>query len=110
MAPIAALNGFRPTEDWRSRANCTEFDIDDFMPTGTHGRYRNEVKEACQTCPVRQQCLQTALESPWPPYGLWAGMSARELERLWANRHPNYRTVMANLGIPTLDHDREHVA
>lgn len=113
MAPIAALRGLRPSSEsaaWRTRANCTSFDVDDFMPTGTHGRYRNDVKQACETCPVRQQCLETALNSPWPPYGLWAGKSARELERLWFNQHPNYRTVMANLGVPTTEDQQQEVA
>lgn len=112
MAPIAALHGLQPTTDtngWRTRALCAQrgFTPEDFMPTGTHGRYRNDVKQACEQCPVREQCLQTALDSPWPPYGLWAGMSARELEPMWANQHPNYRTAMANLGVPTLDQQEE---
>ena len=98
MAPLTA-----DSIDWRTRGNCTSFDPDEFMPTGTHGRYRNDVKRACETCPVREKCLQAAIDSPWPPYGLWAGLASRDLIQMWANNHPNYRTRMAELGVPTLD-------
>lgn len=103
MALIPAMTGYRPTpepEAWRTRANCAQFAPEDFFPTGRQGRYREEVKDACRSCPVRDQCLQTALDSPWPPHGLWAGLSSREVERLWWSHHPNYRTYTHELGLP----------
>ena len=98
-----------PSHDWREYALCRQrgFSPDDFMPSGTQGRYRQDAKRACADCPVREQCVQSAIDSPWPPHGLWGGLASRDLVQLWANHHPNYRTRMAELGIPTLDQDQE---
>ena len=46
---------------------------------------RSEQKEAisiCRSCRMIDNCLQTALEFR-PEFGIWAGMTAQELEEMW---------------------------
>ena len=71
---------------WRKQAACIDLPPESFFPDG---RPREDVKAVCKGCPVRAQCLETALSSPWPPAGIWAGMSRNQLEPLWQQRHPD---------------------
>lgn len=74
--------------NWRSRAACLRSEPDSYFP---EGRPAKEPIEVCATCPVRQQCLETALNSPWKPYGIWGGLTTRELWPMWTSRHPRSR-------------------
>lgn len=69
--------------EWRKRAACRYEDMDSFFPKG---RPRASRKQVCLGCPVREQCLEWVLSSPWPPAGIWAGMDPKELEALWWER------------------------
>lgn len=56
-----------------------------------NGRPRATVKkELCPTCPVRQQCLEWALNSPYEPYGMWAGFDQDEVRVMWYRKHPGW--------------------
>lgn len=70
--------------DWRKDAACLRSRAN-FFP---NGRPSTEPLKSCDGCLVREQCLETALSSPWRPYGIWAGMTAAQLEPLWRERHP----------------------
>ena len=72
---------------WRALAACGNKDPERFFPAG---RPSNEAKSPCGDCQVRETCLETALASPWEPYGIWAGMSPKELRPLWRQRHPGW--------------------
>ena len=72
-------------DDWQKDAACGG-EGDRFFPAGG-GRPRKELAEQCQTCPVQTQCLNTALESPWRPYGTWGGKTAAELIPLWESQN-----------------------
>lgn len=48
-------------------------------------------KNLCPTCPVRDACLQWALESPWKPEGMWAGLDQAEVQAMWLSAHPGAR-------------------
>lgn len=48
-------------------------------------------KKLCPQCPVRQQCLDWALSSPYEPYGVWGGLGQDEVRAMWFSRHPGSR-------------------
>ena len=59
-----------------------------------NGRPRSEVKKnKCPSCPIRQQCLEWALSSPYEPYGVWGGYGQDEVRAMWFTRHPGNRGV-----------------
>lgn len=69
---------------WRRDALCQQAEVDEFFP---NGRPPQRLKAMCAQCPVRQECLESALDSPWQPYGIWGGLSSSELMPQWAARH-----------------------
>lgn len=87
-----------PDSDWRMRAACRNRPADDFFPKGRPGEKN---LSPCHDCPVREQCLEFALASPWRPEGIWAGLTTTELAPLWAERHPRQRhaDALALLGL-----------
>lgn len=70
--------------EWRQRALCNEAGLEDFFP---NGRPPARLKETCAECPVRSECEEFALASPWAPFGIWGGKTSTELMPAWANRH-----------------------
>jgi hypothetical protein len=68
---------------WRQDALCDKRG-DEFFP---EGRPPQRLKETCAKCPVRAECEEFALESPWQPYGIWGGKTSTELMPEWASRH-----------------------
>ena len=84
------------TAAWRRRAACARADaevVEKFFPSG---RPANEPKSICAECPVRQECLEFALASPWQPAAIVAGMDPKELAPLWRQRHP-YDTAQGEI-------------
>jgi WhiB family redox-sensing transcriptional regulator len=66
---------------WEDYAVCRQFDPDLFFP-GKNGKEQNEremIRVACRVCPVRQRCLDYALSRPEPQYGVWGGLTERQL-------------------------------
>lgn len=66
--------------DWRHNAVCREEDPELFFPIGDSGPAFLQIEEAksvCRRCPVREQCLQWALESGQND-GVWGGLSEDE--------------------------------
>lgn len=75
--------------DWMELARCKGTHTDLFFPdvaTASSAVYRN-AKEVCQECPVRQDCLQFAVEN-----GIREGM--------WGGRSPNERRGLRDLALP----------
>ncbi|MEE1795746.1 WhiB family transcriptional regulator [Streptomyces sp. BE308] len=71
-------------ENWRMRAACREVDPDLFFPIGSTGPalvQTEDAKAVCATCPVREQCLQWALENGQDS-GVWGGMGEDERRAL----------------------------
>jgi WhiB family redox-sensing transcriptional regulator len=85
--------------NWRSRAACSAENRDKFFPQGAPSK---EPLDLCAECPVRQTCLETALNSPWKPYGIWGGLTHKDLWPMWAKRHPRRRPheIAQYLGLP----------
>ncbi|HEU0257569.1 MAG TPA: WhiB family transcriptional regulator [Microbacteriaceae bacterium] len=70
------------TEDplaWQADALCAQTDPEIFFPE--KGGSTREAKKICEQCPVRQQCLQYALQND-ERFGIWGGLSERERRRL----------------------------
>lgn len=70
---------------WRSRAACLEIDPRTFF--SDRGRPRNDAARPCSGCPVRNECLEAALASPWRPAGIFGGLTPSVLAPLWEARH-----------------------
>lgn len=85
---------------WPERSACREVDPAALFPE--NGRPSRKILDSCAACPVREECLATALESPWLPYGAWGGLMQNEVQTMWFARHPQNRsdseTVLAALG------------
>jgi WhiB family redox-sensing transcriptional regulator len=68
---------------WRSKAACRGMDGDLFFPEG--GPPSDLVKLACDSCPVKADCLEEAIETR-ELRGIWAGTTGRERQRIWRRR------------------------
>jgi WhiB family redox-sensing transcriptional regulator len=66
--------------NWQHRAACRDEDPELFFPIGNSGPALLKIEEAksvCRQCPVREQCLQWALETGQDA-GIWGGLSEDE--------------------------------
>ncbi|KUH40005.1 MULTISPECIES: WhiB family transcriptional regulator [Streptomyces] len=71
-------------ENWRQAAACRHEDPDLFFPVGTSGpavMQAEEAKKICGRCPVREQCLQWAVETG-QDFGVWGGANEDERRTL----------------------------
>lgn len=69
------------TGDWRDEALCRHEDPELFFPVGTGPEAQEQTREAqavCRRCPVREPCLEWALETGQTS-GIWGGCSERDL-------------------------------
>ncbi|MFF1451216.1 WhiB family transcriptional regulator [Streptomyces sp. NPDC058274] len=79
-------------ENWRDAAACRSVDPDLFFPVGTSGPALLQIQEAkavCRGCPVRDACLQWALDTS-QTIGVWGGTSENE-RRALKRRMPSRR-------------------
>lgn len=73
--------------DWRNQAACRSQDPELFFPIGTTDRALAQLQRAkavCQSCPVREPCLEWALRSEpiGQESGVCAGLSEAERRAL----------------------------
>lgn len=68
-----------PEDSWQSEALCSQTDPDAFFPE--QGSSGGDAKSICASCPVRQECLEYALEND-ERFGIWGGLSELERRRL----------------------------
>lgn len=64
---------------WLRGASCQGVDADLFFPP--RGAPAKEAKALCGRCPVRQECLDYALDHG-ERFGIWGGMSERQRRRI----------------------------
>ncbi|MTE22749.1 WhiB family transcriptional regulator [Microbacterium sp. ZXX196] len=64
---------------WQSEALCSQTDPEAFFPE--KGGSTRDAKRICDSCDVRAQCLEYALEND-ERFGIWGGLSERERRRL----------------------------
>jgi WhiB family redox-sensing transcriptional regulator len=83
-APVVArqLREDSPPE-WHLRAACQYTDPELFFPDGggpaaAAAVQADQARGVCASCPVRRNCLTHALRGP-ELYGIWGGLSEREL-------------------------------
>ncbi|MEW2162835.1 WhiB family transcriptional regulator [Streptomyces sp. NPDC007084] len=84
-------------DNWRDSAACRSVDPDLFFPIGNTGPAVLQIQEAkavCEGCPVREACLDWALESG-QSVGVWGGTSETERRSL-ARRRSRRRTQDAS--------------
>lgn len=79
-----------PRELWMDDAVCAETAPDIFFPE--KGGSTRDAKALCQSCGVRQQCLDYALERD-ERFGIWGGLSERERRRVARGTRPRPRFV-----------------
>ena len=70
---------------WRDRAACKGTDLNRFFPV--KGEDVETAKAICQTCPVRSECLNYALDHTIQ-FGIWGGMSENQRRRMRRNGRP----------------------
>lgn len=69
--------------DWRDLAECQNHDAELFFPIGETGAYVRQIeaaKDVCFTCPVRERCLEWAMDTR-EPAGIWGGTTEQERDR-----------------------------
>ena len=76
--------------DWLLAAACRGrpdlfFAPDDSETRGDRRRREARAKAVCQSCPVRVDCLEEALEQD-ERFGIWGGLTERERRALRRNR------------------------
>ena len=76
----AILEGLPKPPQWMNNASCAQVGGDIWHPE-QGGRVAPEAKRICASCPVREQCLEYALEMG-DDYGVYAGTSAGERRKL----------------------------
>lgn len=65
--------------EWMSEGRCREMPPELFFPNDGIGVAA--AQQICATCPVREPCLQYALENHIS-HGVWGGASERERRRI----------------------------
>jgi WhiB family redox-sensing transcriptional regulator len=86
---VASLAMARPQlvpsrTDWFDEAACRDVDTDIFFPPAEADAAA--AKEICARCPVREECLEFALEASPAPEGVWGGLTRVERHRLVRRR------------------------
>jgi len=69
--------------EWFADAACRGEPTDVFFPTSD--AQAQAAKQICAACPVREECLEFALESR-PADGVWGGLTPIERHRLIRRR------------------------
>lgn len=69
--------------DWMARGNCADKSPATFFPSDGVGV--ELARQICATCPVKDLCLEHALENRID-HGVWGGSSERERRRILKRR------------------------
>ena len=80
------LEGGLPTTavpPWMLSAVCAQTDSELFFPD--KGESNRAAKQICAGCPVRDECLEHAMEHG-EPFGVWGGLSEHERRGLTRTR------------------------
>ena len=86
--------------EWSDHGACVGHDPEVFYPLPLpNGRVDlRPARTICAGCPVRQPCLEYAIEAR-EPYGIWGGLTQAERRHLTAARlTPDQRAARAALG------------
>lgn len=72
-------------QSWRAQAACRGLDTEIFYPIPEDEEAEMAAKAICETCPVREACLEYALGSR-EREGVWGGTTERERRRIVRQR------------------------
>jgi WhiB family transcriptional regulator, redox-sensing transcriptional regulator len=90
--------------EWRGAGACAHADPDLFFPISSAGRGARQIVEAkaiCGGCPVRQACLEFALEHDLM-YGIWGGTTPEDRQAWRRGQRPGHlRTQPRKAALPT---------
>lgn len=78
-AGIYSTDGDDGELSWQADALCAQTDPEAFFPE--KGGSTRDAKRVCNECPVREACLDYAMEND-ERFGIWGGLSERERRRL----------------------------
>jgi len=96
VVPNSAAGKTVPTfsgQDWKLRGHCTQADPEAWFPDHDGDNpikdqtRRDEkgkaisAKDICRRCPVRNECLQYALDRK-ESHGIWGGLTTKERNKL----------------------------
>lgn len=79
LTALLAGGGDEEPEFWYDKALCAQTDPEAFFPE--KGGSTREAKRICESCEVRRECLEYALEHD-ERFGIWGGLSEMERRRL----------------------------
>lgn len=88
-----------PPGDWVQQAACGGAPVDIWFPDDPH--QATEAKTACAACPVRNECLDYALDNRIQ-HGIWGGLTHEERRKLSRGR-PRRCTRCGTRTIPARD-------
>jgi WhiB family transcriptional regulator, redox-sensing transcriptional regulator len=74
------MRDYANPEGWAAGGACRRADPELFFPVGPGGpsaRQTTQAKQVCAICPVRQPCLEFAVETG-QDFGVWGGATADE--------------------------------
>ena len=91
VSPLA--HGFT-IDKWKARAECRDKDPELFFPERDVAAKR-EAKAICAGCPVKEQCLQSALDHD-DRFGIWGGLEPNEIRR-WRTTGLNAKQILAQI-------------
>lgn len=74
------LNDHQPQPGWIEEAICPQTDPEIFFPE--KGSSSRQALKVCASCPVKLDCLTTALHSPYGAIGIWGGTTPDERKSL----------------------------
>lgn len=94
--------------NWLTRAECRGADFD-FVPTTETARGLAAAQQWCNLCPVREECLMTALRnSAWTGY--WGGTTTAERSKLKAAKRRVKCPVCLSITLIDLDDSQVCIA
>ena len=82
-SPALAITAMGP---WAAHARCADVDPEIFFPPGDDPA--TEARQTCCQCPVRDDCLDYALDAG-EQYGIWGGLDPAERRNLRRRQRVN---------------------
>lgn len=67
---------------WKADAACRDADLDDFFADEDETVRVGKALSLCQSCPVVEECLEHAMSTPGPTFGVWGNTTARQRRAL----------------------------
>ena len=83
-------------QEWQEAAACRRTPVELFFPLAE--QEADDAKEVCQTCLVKEPCLEFAIEAG-ERFGVWGGLTSQERRSLVAKRRARARAAAAALEV-----------